>query len=611
MEVSRIICFIIALILCLIGIIVSFKRKKTKNALYYSALIEFVAHFILLLPYEYMLTPNSGARGAESFIETLLISLTKYSGEGYDRFLIESSEPSVAMFNSCYNILLALTNILMIVFAADIILHLIEGPYQEFKLFRRRSGKVYLFSECNAKTLAIAKSIKEKSTKKIALVFATSEEEISDIKKVTIKRLDAIHLNLKVSDVYSHLNGKSSEIEVFLFDEQEASNLQEMTDICSGSPAKNNTRLFVEVNETPWSLYDDYITDLAKDNPEVTINLVRTEENFVYNLLLDESMFENAVTVDKVKKIRLLIVGYNYRNVEFLKAILHLGQMPGYELNVVLIEEEDHRKVINQKIPELFACGGGYGDAIYTFKHVTGIDFDSVDFDNLISEHYSGFTYAFVNIEDDIACLNVAMRINTLKNRAVKSSDYKIIASIENRSLCNEEKLNVNLVKNMKIVGDIEEIYNHEFITMSAIENATKEIHKNRYKDKKTWKEYCNKEYNRHSVYARTLSFAYKVKIIDENDNTAGKYNITSDNFEWKVYEHMRWNMYTRTLGYIKAPDDYPRNEDGEISGNVRKALKIHECLIPFNQLSRKEQNKDSLELNEDIVKALKSCFKD
>jgi len=629
MEISRIICFSIGLILCVLGIFVSVKQKKNKNASYYGALTELASNFVLLLPNIYKETPLSFARGIESLINTFLVSFTKYSGEGYDRYLLESSDPYVALFNSCYNILYTLTNILMLFFAANIILHLIEGPLQEIKLFRRKKGKVYLFSECNEKTLAIAESINMKQDKNAVLVFASSDEDVSDVHKESIRKIDAILMKFSAEDIYSNLNGKSRELEVFLFNTKEELNLSQMADITK-APVNSRVRIFAEVNALPWSLYDDYIATRTKEEnkrdekpagsteaetgeeekqPRLIINLVRTEENFIYNTLLVESIFEDAAADKKgVKQIKVLIAGYNDRNIEFLKAILHLGQMPGYELSVVLIEDGDHRDVIKQKIPELCEKGAGYGDAIYTFKHITGISYDSIRFDESIGEECKDFTYAFINVEDDISNLGLAIRTDIARQRARIAGSYRILVNICNRELCNDDKLNKQITKNMRIVGGIREVYAHDFITMSSIEKATRVIHKNRYKGKKTWEEYCNNEYNRHSVYARTLSFAFKVLVIDEKEETKGRYQLTTDDKTWMVYEHMRWNMYTRTMGYIKAPDDFPREEDGTIPGNVRKALKIHEDLVLFDQLTVKEAGKDKLELNDNIIEALNEC---
>ena len=70
----------------------------------------------------------------------------------------------------------------------------------------------------------------------------------------------------------------------------------------------------------------------------------------------------------------------------------------------------------------------------------------------------------------------------------------------------------------------------------------------------------------------------------------------------WETYEHMRWNMYMRSLGYIlsdKTGVDY-----GSLKGNDRLIAKVHNCLIPFEDLPQVEKDKDSIKMTDDVVKA-------
>lgn len=607
MDYFRFVCFGIGVVLLGYGVLRFLRRKINRNEVYVSALIEFLAYYVLVIPNVWSDTPSSGVRVVESFFTTILVSVTKYMGEGYDRFPVESATPEMAVFNGFYNIAIILANILMLAFAADIILHLVNGPYQELKLARRKGGNVYLFSECNEKTLAIAQYTSEEgnTTGKTAVVFAVSEEGLSDSLKAAADRIDAITIPQGIEDIYDRV--KAMEIKVFLFNNKEEKNLQQMADISSRKRVDAEVTIYAEVNATPWSLYDDYIKQMTSENDKLTINLVRTEENYIYNMLIRHSIFDNAISEGKDKKINIVILGYNDRNVEFLKAVLHLGQMPGYELSVVLIEEGDHKSQLNLRMPELFSKGGGYGDAIYTFEHITGIEYDSSKLEDIIASDYGDFTFAFVNTEDDIRDISLALRLNSVKYRAGKESGFKIISNVKDKAAYSDKLAN-NLVKNIVFEGDIKTVYDYRSVTMSKIEECTIKIHEDRYGGSKTWKEYCNNEYNRHSVYARTLSFAYKVKIIDSDPATAGNYDLTNTDLKWKIYEHMRWDMYTRTLGYTKSPSTLI-GDDGKVPGSIRKIAKVHNCLIPFDDLTEEEKNKDSLKMTETTVGALKDLM--
>ena len=152
--------------------------------------------------------------------------------------------------------------------------------------------------------------------------------------------------------------------------------------------------------------------------------------------------------------------------------------------------------------------------------------------------------------------------------------------------------------------GSLKEVYSYPAITMSDIEAASEKIHYVRYPaGDRSWEAYCCNEYNRHSVYARTLSFKYKVMMIDKFYHS--DFSVTQNDRRWKIYEHMRWNMYTRTQGYIAADRSFLLN--GKLDRKTKDAARIHADLVPYDLLPEEEQDKDSLELNEEIIKILRA----
>ena len=68
----------------------------------------------------------------------------------------------------------------------------------------------------------------------------------------------------------------------------------------------------------------------------------------------------------------------------------------------------------------------------------------------------------------------------------------------------------------------------------------------------------------------------------------------------------MRWNVYTRTLGYVLA-DRALLDADGNLDNELRGAAKVHNDLVDYAMLSKAEQDKDALQLTPEIVAILKS----
>lgn len=614
--------------------------NKQRREVHYAkaAFLEFIACWVMYIPQEYFndLSENSHfvLRICESVVTALLKSFNVYAGNGYERVVYTDSIP----FSSFYNIVRACANIAMILFIGGFIIKFLDGPLQKVKLNCHKKYKTYVFSECNDKTLAIAQSIIQSlDLPKKKIIFACAGKNTLPENKEKVDYLGTIYVDDTVNYVIQHLKKSSKGLEIFIFDFEEEKSLDDLEVICS--KLKNykgcEIKLYVELLKTPWSLYDDFLANHGiKENSKIVLNFIRSEENFIYNHLLEYSIFERFIEQEGEKTIKILIVGeMNDRNLELLKAVLHLGQMPSYKLMVYVIEASEDRGRLNHVMPEVKDEYNEVGDAIYSLHFWEGIDYNSVKFDNIICNEISDFTFAFVNVGDDLKNVNLAMRINAFCYRNKRPIDnYTIQANVLRQDICN--KWNPNLLEGIEIIGSQEKIYDYGFITMSKIEESTKKIHEVRQEKRKrkkeeagdstyspkTWIEYCNYEYNRHSVYARTLSFKYKVLLIDreyESDSSGDeyeKYRITgkdildADGNEsniWKIYEHMRWNMYTRSLGYCLSSDDL-LDANGKIDKKVRSIALVHNDLVAFDMLSKEEQQKDELELTPEIVDILK-----
>ena len=613
----RVIFFFTGLVLCVSGLIAYIrKEKRDRNAVILSTALEFLAFFVLVLPDAYAETSESVLRPLEVAVTALQKVVTRSWGAGiisYDRADVTVGQ---AAFLSLYNILVSVTNILIVFFVCGIIVSFIDGTRQQMKLVSFRRGNVYLFSECNEKTAAVAGSIRDDDA---VLIFASVPDELPDRLKDSVDRLKPIMVGSDLFDVIDRLGAERSvlgkrhldKIEIFIFNSSEEDNLRQLSEFAKLykdddplSGTSSMVKVYAELYKTPWSLYDDAVRDITEGR-NLIINLVRTEENFIYNLLADNSIFENAAEEDGVKKIKILIAGYTGRSIEFLKAVLWLGQMPGFELSVSLIEAGDHMDDLHHMIPELRPAGGGPGDAVYTFAHITGADYGTDRFESGL-ETCGEITYAFIDTGSDIQNIDIALRIDAanIRRRGTADDGCRLIVNINDAYISDIGLFNKERMKNIIFAGDAQSVYDHDFITMSKIERITQQVHDIRQEERKaaagstpyvkvTWKEYCNSEYNRHSVYARTLSFAFKAGFIDRE-----KESFSDD--KWKIWEHMRWNMYTRTLGYVLAPDNMERYKEGDKEGELKdrslqKRARVHPDLIMFDELSPKEKAKDAM----------------
>lgn len=607
--------YALGMILFLGGIFYLLRKKHPREEDFIKAtLFEFCAAWILYLPEEiFNDVPESlpSLKMAESIFTAFLRTFNIYLGNDYSR--IEFAGHPV--FSSLYATLITVVNIVMLFFVAGLIVKFLEGPVQLMRMSLSKRRPAYVFPVCNSKTLAIAESIKDPRTN---IIFAYGDREPGQTEKQRINDIGGVYVSGSVAGILDRIGRRSKGIEIFLFGDSEVSNLSELEKICDkvGAGVKAPVRIFVELSDTPWDLYDSF---LDKHNTpageKLIINFVRTEESFAYNDLLKYSIFENAIQTDENRKdIKVLIVGMNERNLEMLKAVLHLGQMPGYRLTVMVLDESDGRKRLMAKLPEVYDECKTEGDAIYRLIYKENVDMEVLE---AVGNEYSDFTFAFVNAGNDLKNTGIAVRLNEMCLRKGRKTGYRIQVNIEDQKICRS--WDSDITERMNFVGDIKTIYAHDFITMSDIEKGAIAIHEVRYPEGtdryRSWVSYCNNEYNRHSVYARTLSFKHKVKIIhdmyDPNDELKGTekefdiYRVTKTNRIWKIYEHMRWNMYTRTRGFVLA-DKALLDEDGRVDKKTRSAARVHHDLIHYSKLPKEDQDKDALELTPEIVKILR-----
>ena len=606
------ISFAVGVFFCIYGILFLLVRKGVHEEDYVKAsVLEFIAGWVMYIPQElFNEIPASHpfVKFLEGILTALLRTLNMYWGNGYERVEIIGHP----VFTGVYAIARVLANITLLIFLAGFIMKFLDGPVQRLKVTCLGKRYTYIFADCNERTLTIAESI---SQKKVNIIFANVDRKTDANSKQRINDIKGIYVDTPALSLYQQVSGRAKGIEVFLFGDSEEENLVHLESLCEDLKGKRiaPTKIFVELTDTPWDLYKSFLEENATDEERLIINFVRTDENFVYNNLLKNSIFENARPQENgdEKVIKFLLVGMNERTMEMLKAVLHLGQMPGYRLCVMILDNGSKKNTMCECLPDIKDECDKVGDALYKIIYHENLNLESNALDEIIANEYSDFSFAFVDAGSDLTNVNIAMRLKAICARKLRMDGYKIQVNVANQRMCKD--WNKDLTENLEFVGDVKSVYNYGFITMSDIEKGSIAIHNVRYPagtDRyKSWVSYCNNEYNRHSVYARTLSFKYKVKLISEmisGEDDWNKYKVTLQDKMWKIYEHMRWNMYTRTMGYVPAKPEH-LDADGELSKKVRTIAKVHNDLVDFSRLSFEEQEKDALELTPEIVEILKS----
>lgn len=654
-----------------------FFKDINRNQLFRALAYEIVSCVALYIPFEYL--SKAGimpwwANIIESIPVAVLKIITKAMGEGYERIELDG-HPFLSSVYSWFSAVVIITTIIIV---TSSILSFVFGIAQKIKLKLRKGRYTYVFSEINNKTLAIAKSIGEKDNCNI--VFLDSGSELSFEQKTRLSEIKGIPLDDEIDNVIRSSQSNPSGLEVFLFNGSEEKNIIQLEKVYNAiSDSSFKIKVFVELSDTPWDMYDNLHKRLKKklDLPDeekladISFNFVRTEENFVYNDLLDNSIFEHCIEnkITGEREIKILIAGVNNRNLEMIKAVLHLSQIPSYKLTLLIIDSEDQRDYLYARMPEIYDECTVVGDAYYSLIYCGGIEFKGIGYEEAVIKNMPDYTFAFINAGDDFENINLAIRTRILKERDLQDN-YAVQVNLERAE--QKDYWSSSMRDGLTAVGAVEDVYSYSFITMSRLEEVSKKVHEFRQEQKlqdavkageqytKTdWNDYYNNEYNRHSVYARTLAFKYKIELIETTDILKGLCGRTFDRNAddrwvmlnditkgnkaeyavWKLYEHMRWNVYTRTLGYVNASPKMKakqdecikkiqenkqkikdgigdknelENQNEKLDREVKKLRlrsRSHSDLILFEDLPDDVKKNDSLSLNEEIVKAFEELI--
>ena len=270
-----------------------------------------------------------------------------------------------------------------------------------------------------------------------------------------------------------------------------------------------------------------------------------------------------------------------------VKALAWVCQIEGYRVRIDVYDKDPLAKdkfaaMCPELISEKFNKQNNPDDAQYHIDIHPGIDTDTKTFADMIAQRNDA-TYALVALGSDEKNIEAAVNLRMLFERN-RTAHKPIIQAIVYNS---DVKRGLGGVKNFKgqeylidFIGDIESSYSEALIIDSELEEAAYRIHESysQWQDtpeaiqaekKKFWtQEYCYRSSVADAVYAHVRS---RLGL-----QRAGQ----------KI-EHLRWNAYTRSEGYIYSGSDdkSSRNDLG----------KMHHNLIGNSGLDAKTQELDDL----------------
>lgn len=308
-----------------------------------------VGYFEIIVPSE----DSLGLTPAESFINALFGALRTFSmEEEYAEYII-NIESMVSVLISTENELFGFVRFLLVFYASAlniiapiaggaIVLDILTKVFPKVQLkvayfFGLRKKKCF-FSELNAESLALAKSISGTTGKnKPILIFTDTyiddEEEKEYELLLEAKKYGAICIRDDLAHVAKPSYGKR---EYYLMDSNEFGNLQTLMDLIDDHNLKyiNDSSIYLFVQSDTYvqvekkinlQLADSEKKKLLKKKP--TIIPVNGVRNLVHNLFVDVPLYEPLVGRENPEKLSVTILGNGVIGTEAFLSAYWFGQM--------------------------------------------------------------------------------------------------------------------------------------------------------------------------------------------------------------------------------------------------------------------------------------------
>lgn len=436
------------------------------------------------------------------------------------------------------------------------------------------------------------------------------------------KELGAILFRRDIASVKWSYFGKRS-ISFYLISDDEGEKLRHTNHI-KNNYNYSNCKLYLFSDSVESELY---MKNCAKKADSLKIKGIRINENkfLIYNYLYQNGveLFEGAEQNGELKTVYVTVLGFGKHGSEFVKALLWYCQLPGYKVDITVIDSDPQAKSrFVAECPEIIPDEDNLssaGDMRYriSFKSAT---FGTNEFNALISDNIAPLRTVFVCLGDDNlnlrACQSVKInygRKASRNNKNITDSKIRVVSIIRN---VETKELAEDL--GVVAIGDYNSYYNiNVFSSVSPLIRAGFEEHK-LYGSESESVKYTTYNFNDYNFYSSTskaihrmIRISQKCPVLDKKydeilartktakdcctykneekfkslkDNTltieeyGKKAKTDGEKKLWRElcaiaeFEHVRWNAYMRASGYIwgaKTSHEY----------------KMHSNLVPVKDL--------------------------
>lgn len=454
------------------------------------------------------------------------------------------------------------------------------SAYKDYYL--KYYSEMYVFSELNERSIELARSLKS-NKKNRTIVFTDvfdSDDEYTYELMAQAYEVGAILFKKDISIVNFAFHSKKSKLVFFIIGKDDDENVKQTLSLINRYNDNENMSVYVFTT----SVNSELILSKAVTG-KIKVRRINEVQSLISRHLYDNGMkiFDSAIGGQGEEKlISAVILGKGQHGTEMAKALSWFCQMDGYRLEMNIFDADKYAESqFSYECPELMHPDYNHdfetvGEAHYSIHVHAGVNVETTEFLEL-AEKIEKVTYVFVSLGDDEKNISMAAK---MRSWLLKRGQFpKIDAIVKNA----DKKKALEGVTNysgqeyeIDFIGDTVTSYSEEVIFESDIEMEALKRHLKWGKEEEFWKFEYNYRSSVASAIHKKMKTLCKIPGIEKEPSE----RTDTERRNLRVLEHRRWNAYMRSEGFTYA----------EKRNNLAKT---HHCLVPFDELPLKEQEKD------------------
>lgn len=585
------ICLISSIILAIIRAKSKYKSGRLLDPFKIFFVGVIVSSVILFLPIYNNVFKSSDC----GIFETALISIHNmirlFIVDGEFEFITSNLVGVSALISKGYTLLFSVLFVSAPILTFGFVLSFFKNISAYKRYIIHYNSDIFIFSKLNEKSLALAESLHKNDCKKRFFVFTDvfeKEEQNYELAEKA-KELGAVCFKKDIVTIDFSFHSKKSDLSFFAIGEDQSENISQALKIVDKLRYRDKTNLYVFSTQVESEMLLAHAFNGAYNDIKIKVRRVNEVQSLIMRNLYEngfEKIFKSAYNDSSgVKKINAVVIGMGRHGTEMTKALTWFCQMDGYlaEINV-FDSDPDAFEIFAAECPELIKFSGVLdvaGEAKYTINIHSGINVDTVSFNELI-QSLPEITYVFVALGNDEKNISTAVKLRMLFERM--GYNPEIQAVVYN----SEKKEALAGIANFKdqeyridFIGDMKYSYSEEVILDSDVEKKALERHMKWGNESEFWRYSYNYKSSVASAIHKKMKILCGMPGIEKDPEDRAEDEL----WNLRILEHNRWNAYMRSEGYVYG---------GTVEKSGRNDLaKMHNCLVPFDVLPLKEQEKD------------------